>query len=191
MWGLFKPDDVPAPPDESLLKEFYNRFTNEKQIDDCIEDPRSPNLIAENDILTLRAASANGDKLGRSMGRLEEVYVLYIHSALAKVGIRVWGPDLCASYDSLYNSACRITAIASFRQLCGSGAYDHMNINHVFVNNLTLLVPAYNHYVHFVLANKYKTEMKEQGRVKHNNEKKSAQKARERVRTLHLIMQSR
>lgn len=25
MWGLFKPDDVPAPPDESLLKEFYSR----------------------------------------------------------------------------------------------------------------------------------------------------------------------
>ncbi|KAG0151927.1 hypothetical protein CROQUDRAFT_693897 [Cronartium quercuum f. sp. fusiforme G11] len=182
MWGLFKPDDIPAPPDKSLLKEFHSCFTNEKQIDDYVEDPQSPNLIAQNDILTLRAASAGGDKLGHSMGRLDEVYVLYIHAALAKVGIWVWGPDLCTTHDSLYNLACHITALASFHQLCGVGAYDHMNVNLRYVNNLMLLVPAYNHYVHFVLANKFKTKMKEQGRVKLNNEKRSAQKARERLR---------
>lgn len=182
MWGLYKPDDVPAPPDESLLKEFYCCFTNEKQIDEYVQDPRSPDIIAQNDILTLRAARAGGCKLGRSMGRLDESYVLYIHAILAKVGIRVWGPDLCAAHDSLYNSACRITALASFRQLCGVGAYDSMNVPLQYVNSLTMLIPTYNHYVHYVLAAKFKTEMKEEGRVRLNNEKKGAQKARERVR---------
>lgn len=97
------------------------------------------------------------------MGRLDKVYVLYIHEALSKVGIWVWGPDLCASHDSLRNSAFRITAMASFRQVCGADAYDHMNVNNTYFNNLTLLVPAYNHYVHCLLAKKYKTKMKEHG----------------------------
>lgn len=181
MWGLFKPDDVPPPPDEDLLKEFYSRFSDAEAIDACIDNAASPDVIAQNDILTLRSASAGGQKLGRSMGRLDETHILYVHAVLAKVGIRKWGPDLCAAHDSLFNSACRLTAIATFWQLCGAGAYDSMNVNLKYVNSLSLMVPTYNHYVHFVMANKFKVEMKEFGKTKFLSERKGAQKNRERV----------
>ncbi|EGF97783.1 uncharacterized protein MELLADRAFT_118649 [Melampsora larici-populina 98AG31] len=126
LWGLLKANDVPAPPDPNLLKEFYARFSSVDQVESVIADPRSVDLVAQNDIVTLKALRSGG-KVGRGMAHLDQTYVLYIHGLLAKVGIRVWGPDLNDAPDSLYNSACRITALSSFRQLLATGAYDYMN----------------------------------------------------------------
>ncbi|MBW0580118.1 hypothetical protein O181_119833, partial [Austropuccinia psidii MF-1] len=64
---------------------------------------------------------------------------MYVLALLAKVGIRRWAPDLNASSDTLYKEACRISAIQTFRQLAAGGAFEYMNINLRFLEDLQLL----------------------------------------------------
>ncbi|EGG03672.1 uncharacterized protein MELLADRAFT_90027 [Melampsora larici-populina 98AG31] len=181
LWGLFKAHDVPPPPDPSLLKELYARFSSAEQVEAAITDPHSCDLVAQNDILTLRSLKAGGGKIGRGMANLDETYILYIHGVLAKVGIRVWCPDLNDSVDSLYNSACRITALGTFRQLMATGAYDHANVNPNYVNAMSRFITTYNHYVHYLVANRSKIEAKEAGKSQADGARKCIQKRREQL----------
>jgi hypothetical protein len=56
-----------------------------------------------------------------------------------------------------------------------------MNINNVYVDGFDLLKQAYNHYVHYLLANVLKKKKKEQGKHNNDEERKVLQTARERV----------
>ncbi|EGG03570.1 uncharacterized protein MELLADRAFT_89943 [Melampsora larici-populina 98AG31] len=182
MWGLFKANDVPAPIDPSLLKAFYARFSKTEQIEAALLDPASADVVAQNNILTLKSLRGGDGKIGRGMANLDEMYILYIHGILAKVGIRVWGPDLNEAADSLYNSACRLTALNTFRQLMATGAYNYMNVNPDHVNSMSRFISAYNHYVHYWMASKFKSELKPPGRAESESARKLVQKHRERLK---------
>ncbi|EGG10790.1 uncharacterized protein MELLADRAFT_60199 [Melampsora larici-populina 98AG31] len=107
--------------------------------------------------------------------------ILYMSSVLAKVGIREWAPDLDEPHDSLYNSACRIVCLNTFRQLFATGTYNYMNVLGDQVNEMSKMLAAYNHYVHFVMAGRYKAEKQEVGRAARATARKNIQKARERL----------
>ncbi|KAG0151447.1 hypothetical protein CROQUDRAFT_543413 [Cronartium quercuum f. sp. fusiforme G11] len=108
--------------------------------------------------MSLKELRTGGHKIACGLGHIDEILILYISGILAKVGIRAWGPDLNDAPDSLYNSACRITALNIFCQLLAIGTYNYMNVNLKHSNSLSLMTSVYNHYVHFVMAAKYKTE---------------------------------
>ncbi|KAI9616823.1 hypothetical protein KEM48_005069 [Puccinia striiformis f. sp. tritici PST-130] len=101
---------------------------------------------------------------------------------LARLGIRVWAPDLEDLPDSLYNEACRQAALKSFRQASVGGAYAYMNVNLKYATDLTLLIPAYNHYVHYLQATRYNREKNQTGKFRMDEERKVISKARERLR---------
>lgn len=122
LWGLFEQNSVPAKVDPSLSKEFYNRFNSISDLKNAISDPQAPELISQEDIISLRQGQAGRFKLGRGLANIDEMHILYVHAMLAKVGICIWGPNLEESHDSLFNSACRITALNMFQQLLASGA---------------------------------------------------------------------
>lgn len=88
----------------------------------------SPNLIPMEMILSLKEVRAGGGKVARSLGHIDQYKILYCQGILAKTGIRVWCPDLQDAPDSLYNSACRITALKTFRELFSFGTYNYMNV---------------------------------------------------------------
>ncbi|KAA1137529.1 hypothetical protein PGTUg99_011743 [Puccinia graminis f. sp. tritici] len=182
LWGLFEQNSVPAKVNPDLAQEFHARFQTSDQIEQAVNHPESPQVISQEDILSLRQGRAGRFKLGRGLANIDEMQILYVHAVFSKVGIRVWGPNLEESHDSLFNSACRITALNTFRQLASSGAYQYMNINHSCLNELSFLVNAYNHYVHFVMEACYKKEMKEIGKHAKDEKKKAVQKNRERLR---------
>ncbi|KAA1075509.1 hypothetical protein PGTUg99_019153 [Puccinia graminis f. sp. tritici] len=174
-------NSVPAKVDPHLSREFHQRFTSAEQVENAITHADSPQIISQEDILSLRQGRSGRFKLGRGMANIDEMQILYVHAVFSKVGIRVWGPNLEESHDSLFNSACRITALNTFRQLASSGAYHYMNINTLCLNELSFLVNAYNHYVHYVMESRFKKEMKEIGKHGKDEKKKSIQKNRERL----------
>ncbi|KAA1132822.1 hypothetical protein PGTUg99_020806 [Puccinia graminis f. sp. tritici] len=182
LWGLFEQNSVPPRVDNGLLKEFYQRFASSQEVETTIDNAHAPQLISQEDILTLREGRSGRFKLGRGLANVDEMHILYVHAVFGKVGIRVWGPNLEESHDSLFNSACRITALNTFRQLASSGAYQYMNIKLANLNQMSLLVSAYNHYVHYVMESRYKKELKEAGKHSKDEKKKSIQKNRERLR---------
>jgi hypothetical protein len=181
LWGLFEQTAVPAKVNPILAQEFYNRFSTVPEIEQAVSDPGAPNLIAQDDIINLRQGQAGCFKLGRELANMEEMHILYVHALLVKVGIRIWGPNLEETPDSLFNSACRITALNLFRQLAASGAYQYMNINPAGINEVSLLVSAYNHYVHYLMETQFKKELKQVGTHARDHAKKSIQKNQERV----------
>lgn len=185
LWGLFEQNSVPPKVDPALSKEFQNQFSSVPDLEAAVSDPSAPDLIAQEDIISLRQGRSGRFKLGRGLANIDEMHILYVHGILAKVGIRIWGPNLEESHDSLFNSACRITALNTFRQLSVSGAYQYMNINLTNINKMSLLISAYNHYVHYVLESRFKKELKQAGKHRFDESKKSIQKNRERVSTSH------
>ncbi|MBW0504895.1 hypothetical protein O181_044610 [Austropuccinia psidii MF-1] len=181
LWGMLEKNTLPPAPDRSLLKEFYGRFSTNEQVLNVATSNTGANLIGEKEVKTLRDAHAGRLKVGKHIINLEEFYILYIHSMLAKLGIRVWAPDLEEAPDSLYNEACRTAALMTFRQVACSGAYHYIKANLMYCNNLSLLKVAYNHFVHYLMAETYKIENKESGKTLRNKDKKVVQKRRLRV----------
>ncbi|KAG0139816.1 hypothetical protein CROQUDRAFT_101016 [Cronartium quercuum f. sp. fusiforme G11] len=161
MWGLYKPSDVPPTTDAALLKEFYTQFNSAEEVESVVNNPSSTDLIAQESIMSLKELRTGGQKIARGLGHIDEIVILYISGILAKV-------------------ACRITALNTFRQLLAVGTYNYMNVNLKHANSVSLMTSIYNHYVHFVMAAKYKMEQNNASKVKKQCTQKTIQKNRER-----------
>ncbi|KNZ60807.1 hypothetical protein VP01_14974g1, partial [Puccinia sorghi] len=72
-------------------------------------------------------------------------------------------------------------ALKSFRQAAAGGAYTYMNINSKYAKDLKLLIPDYNHYVHFMQKNQYEREKKEIGKFRADEERKRLPKQYQRM----------
>jgi hypothetical protein len=100
---------------------------------------------------------------------------------MARLGLRVWCPNLEEDSASLYNSAHRIAALTTFTELATTLAYSYLKINRELAQDMTLLIPAYNHFVHYLQYNRYKREQKEKGKASQEAANKKFNKNRERV----------
>ncbi|KAG0139955.1 hypothetical protein CROQUDRAFT_693283 [Cronartium quercuum f. sp. fusiforme G11] len=120
-------------------------------------------------------------KIGKGIVNIKEFFILYSQAMLAKIGICHWGPDLDAADDTLWNKACQISAICIFQQWVSANAFAYMNINKRFTNDIGLLNHAYNHYVHYWIAQKYKQETKEEGKNVKDNAQKTIQRAQQHL----------
>ncbi|MBW0581397.1 hypothetical protein O181_121112 [Austropuccinia psidii MF-1] len=103
-------------------------------------------------------------------------------SPARKEETRPWAPDLDNPSDTLYNEACRISAIKTFRQLSAGGAYEYTNINWNFLNDIQFLEATYNHIVYWSLAQQYKKELKQSGKYKKDKERSAILQARLRLK---------
>ncbi|KAA1135919.1 hypothetical protein PGTUg99_032904 [Puccinia graminis f. sp. tritici] len=159
---------------------ILSKVSSTDQINSAIE--QGPRLVALDTIQTLKEARQERTKLGKHMMHISDFNIRYVHTSLSQLGLSAWIPNLDEQPDSLYNEAHKICAIRTFRQLVVGGAYKYMNINNVYVDDFDLLKQAYDHYVHYLLANVLKKEKKEQGKHKNDEERKVLQTARERLR---------
>ncbi|MBW0542805.1 hypothetical protein O181_082520 [Austropuccinia psidii MF-1] len=184
LWGLIYQKSVPIAPDYSMLKEFNTRFSFNEELSNSIQSPKGIPLIPESEILTLRGAKPGKKKISNGIINLKDFYIRYVQALLAKLGIRRWAPDLNDASDTLYNEACRISVIQTFRQLASAGAYEYMNINTEFLNSLNLLEATYNHYVHYYMAQKFKKEAKESGKNQKDAERGAILRNRLRLKNL-------
>ncbi|MBW0580120.1 hypothetical protein O181_119835 [Austropuccinia psidii MF-1] len=151
-------------PEYSQLKEFNTRFEFAEDIVPTIPNPSTIPLVTENEIITFRGVKPGKKKIACGIIKLTYFFIKYILALLAKAGIHCWDRDLNASSNALYNEDCRISAIQTFRQLAACGAFEYMNINLRFLEDLKLLEATYNNLVYFTLAKRYQKELKEKGK---------------------------
>lgn len=181
MWGMISEHSIPTPPDAELLREFNQRFSEAGQIEDVLATRQSTALIAAKEIQMLRDAKVGRMKLSKGAIHISQVFIEYMWATMAKLGMRVWAPDLDAQPDSLYNEACRLSAITTFRQAVINKVYAYMGINNQHVTDMVLLQRVYDHYVHYYMAGIYAKEKKEKGKHTQDELKKSIQGCRQRV----------
>ncbi|EFP76958.1 uncharacterized protein PGTG_02419 [Puccinia graminis f. sp. tritici CRL 75-36-700-3] len=182
IWNLIEQKTIPRPPHPDNLREFNSRFANAEDIERTAEDTLSAALIPANEVVTFKDLKTGRKKVRKGLVNLEEFFISYTQSVLARLGMRSWAPDLEDIPDLLYNEACRQAALKSFRQAAVGGAYAYMNVNKKYVADLSLLIPAYNHYVHYLQASRYNREKTQTGKFRMDEERKVISKARERLR---------
>lgn len=178
IWGLTESGSVPSAPDPALLREFNSAFSNAAEIRQVVDSPVARELIPRASVQTLQGMRHGVRKIGGGKINVSEFFIKYTQCSLAKLGLPIWGPGLDDAIDSLFNSACRIAALRIFCQLAIGGAFAYMNINRAYVEDFNLLEGAYNHYVHYRMAEKYRKEMKEEGKNAMDDTKKVIQRAR-------------
>jgi hypothetical protein len=66
----------------------------------------------------------------------------------------------------MYNAACRIIALDTFKQALVSHTYAHLAPNLLYIKDMVLLVKLYDHFVHHYLYNQYKQECHAPGSVR-------------------------
>ncbi|KAA1079345.1 hypothetical protein PGT21_008685 [Puccinia graminis f. sp. tritici] len=182
LWGLLTQDSVPQAPDLQTLQEFYQRFSNNDQVEEAAKGSLSPALIGSHEVQLFKGATSGSVKFGRQVIHLGSNNIRYAQGLMVRLGLRVWCPNLEEDSASLYNAAHRIAAITTFQELVAGRAYNYMNVNPILATNSALIIQAYNHYVHFVMLAKYQKEKKEEGKAAAEALNKRVSKNRERLR---------
>ncbi|EGF97026.1 uncharacterized protein MELLADRAFT_70263 [Melampsora larici-populina 98AG31] len=178
IWGLTSSSAVPKPPDPAHLAEFNSRFSQSSEIAGVLDSTSAKDLVDQNEVQVPAADRVN---VGGSIVNIKDFFVIYTKAMFAKLGIRQWCPDLESAEDTLWNEACRISALRIFRQWVAADAFAYMNINKAFINDILLLERTYNHYVHFLYGRKYRRELKEEGKNQKDDERKNTLARRRRV----------
>jgi hypothetical protein len=98
--------------------------------------------------------------------QIEEHIIEYIQACISKFSLLTWCPDLRQTPYTLYNAACRIIALDTFRQALVSHAYAHLAPNVAYAKDMVLLIKLYDHFIHHYLLSHYKKECQMPGSVK-------------------------
>jgi len=175
LWGLFSSKDIPTLPDDKTLAQFNERFLTKKSFEGY--QSRKP-LIP---ISLVKVTSTKIGRIGNQLGLIEEHIISYIQGCLARFGMTSWGPDLRQTAYSLYNAACRIIALDTFKQALISHTYASVRPNLRYANDMPLLIKIYDHIVHQYFYSRWRRDIQRPGSVAAGDETNPAYRARIRV----------
>ena len=151
LWALLDAKAVPQDPSAELLRLFSAWFSNEADLFSTRDS--GPELIPRHLILVGTAMSAAKGRIAGQARLIEEHMLGYIQACLSRFGMQRWCPDLRQSAYSLYNSACRIIAIDTFKQALISHTYIHISPNTIYASNMDILIKFYDHFIfHYLLV---------------------------------------
>ena len=167
--------DIPKLPDDKTLDQFKECFLTEESLGGY--QSRCP-LIP---ISLIKITSTKLGKIGSQLGLIEEHIISYIQGCLARFGMTSWGPDLRQTAYSLYNSACRIIALDTFKQALISHAYASVRPNLQYANDMQLLIKIYDHIVHDYFYSRWRRDIQCPGSVAAGDETNPAYRACTRV----------
>jgi len=179
LWGLFDLKDIPSLPEEDVLNRFKANFLTDAALDNF--QNRQPIVP----ISLVKVRTTKSGKIGAQLGLIEEHIISYIQGCLARFGMTSWRPDLRETAYSLYNSACRIIALDTFRQALISHAYAGVQPKLDYVKDMQLLIKIYDHIVHQFFSQRWRREIQRPGSVAAADESNPAYKARDRVSVIY------
>ena len=173
--------DVPVDPPAQVQVIFMANCSTEDDFRQ-FRAPESQELVSPTLIKIGTAASIQKQgKLATQVRLVEEHMLQYIHSYLARFGLIRWCPDLRQSAYSLYNAACRIVAVDTFKQALMIHAYSFLSPNRAYVNDLSLLFKIYDHIVHHYHFVRYQRNVRNPGCVKATDDASPTYQGRRRV----------
>lgn len=157
---------MPSDPPVKLLSTFDTRFSASTENDLYHQIANGQSLMLPSLVqIAVGISPNNRSKLAASTKRMEEHILEYIQTCLSKFGLWCWCPDLRQSPYSLYNAACRLVALDTFKQALISHSYAHFNPKLSYAKNLTFLVQLYDHIVHHYIYSRYMRDKKNPGIV--------------------------
>lgn len=163
LWGLLDAKEVPKNPPSNLLSAFNSRFSNEKQL--IVVQDIGPELVPRHLVLIGTAASAAKGRIAEQARAIEQHMLAYIQACLSRFGLDCWCPDLRQSAYSLYNSACRIVALDTFKQALVSHAYLTLDPNPAYASDTGVLIRLYDHFVYHYMRLRYRRDGRAPGTV--------------------------
>ncbi|KIY46351.1 hypothetical protein FISHEDRAFT_47424, partial [Fistulina hepatica ATCC 64428] len=165
MWCLLEVEALPPVPDSNVIAIFNSRFTSEEDIMQSRENGRP--LVEATSVVIARAGSPlkKPGKFASDAARVEEFFLHYIAAQCAKYGLVQWCPDLRDTPYSPYNTAHRVAAIDSFRQVARSHAYSFYGAIDGQLDDLPLLFRIYDHFVHHLQQRRFSYERQKPGTV--------------------------
>jgi hypothetical protein len=130
----------------------------------------------------MSVASNFSSRVASQVRQVEEHMLEYMQASLARFGLTTWCPDLRQTAYSLYNSACRIIALDTFKQALVAHTYAHLQPNTAYVKDTSLLVKLYDHFVHHYMFMRYKKDKRNPGSVRAADDAGPQYRGRKRVR---------
>lgn len=111
---------------------------------------RSPRLIIDKSLVRksrdYRSQNIGGRRNATEF--LEEDILEYMQTYCAKYGLYVWSPNLSESPYSLYNSACRLAAITTFKHALSMDSYAFTGVDATAATDMEVLIRIYDHFIH-------------------------------------------
>ncbi|PPQ80386.1 hypothetical protein CVT24_000611 [Panaeolus cyanescens] len=152
--GWTRASDVPSDPSQQVLADFQSKISDKNDL----EAHHQSSPVFPPSLVQIRQTLAVGNRSNilRFLSTISDPILKYIQTCLAKFGVICWCPNLRQSANSLYNSACRIIAIDTFKQVLVAHAYNGLQPNKTYVMKMDILVKIYNHFVHHYMNERYK-----------------------------------
>lgn len=162
-----------------ILQLFAARFSSEAALYSCQDGPPLVPLTLIQ--IGLSISITKTGRIANSVRMVEEHILEYMQAYLAWFGLTHWAPDFRQTPYSLYNSACRIVALDTFKQAIVSGAYNYLNPKKSYIKDAELLIKLFDNFVFFYLYSRYRKEIRNTGCVKAGDEANPAYRGRSRV----------
>ncbi|KAF9033676.1 hypothetical protein BJ165DRAFT_1534605 [Panaeolus papilionaceus] len=159
MWNQVDRRSIPYDPSIEALKSFDERFISEE---DLYQQRYAEPLIQAQEVNIQDYRALQRDTKNRNYTRLKlipDTAIAMMKMTAARYGLKLWAPDLRQAPYGLYNSACRMSAIDSFRQANTGGIYAMFKPDTRFNGNLDLLIKVYDHTVHYLHYRRYLREL--------------------------------
>lgn len=189
LWGLYDPKQPPPIPDPAVLESFAQNFQNHPDHISLTQVAREgPSLIAPSLIRVGDIPVTDRGHVASQLRGIEENMIYYIQTCLSRFGLSVWCPDLRKTPYSLFNSINRIAALNTFKQALISHTYAHLAPNLAYMQDMTLLVKMYDHFVHHYQYARFKKETRIPGSVRASDTTGPAYTNRRRVSNIQYIV---
>lgn len=163
LWGLYGVHDVPRTLSQEMLDAFHSAISSANEI-----MLNRSQAIGDTSIISVaRLPQDNIHLLKKNLLGIEEVYCEMMRQSCARHGLSLWCPDLRKSSPpyGLWNSACRVVFLDSFRQLATSEAWPQFAPNLSHLQNTVLVLRIYDHYVHYYQTRRFIMEARNPGSV--------------------------
>lgn len=79
---------------------------------------------------------------------LEEDILDYMQTYCAEYGLYVWSLKLSESPYTIYNSACRLVAVTTFKHALSMDSYAFVEVDTTAATDIEVLIRIHDHFVH-------------------------------------------
>ncbi|KZT20049.1 hypothetical protein NEOLEDRAFT_1040197, partial [Neolentinus lepideus HHB14362 ss-1] len=148
---------VPQVPPSDVLQDFFVHFSSEH---DLVAVDAAGLLLVDASIVTVlsKFRFVGLGVADHPAVVVEDEMLRFIQTLIARFGFLCWCPNLRDTPYSLYNSACHIIAINTFKQALLADTYRHL------VPNLCYAC-LYDHFIHHLQLKRFLKEQKSPGSV--------------------------